>query len=240
MKKIMWLSITCFLMATALFSQRQPPNTLTPQEKKQGWKLLFDGKTTQGWMSAKGTPFPDRGWGVKNGVLTVHAQQKGGDIITEESYSEFELSFEFKLTPGANSGVKYFVQQGTSLGLEYQLLDDSLHADAKEGVAGNRTLASLYDLIPAENKHPDPIGKWNVARIIVKGNHVEHWLNDEKVVEYDRGAQCFKALIAKSKFKDIENFGLHRRGHILLQDHGDTVSFRDIKIRDLESIKHKN
>lgn len=227
--EIFWI---LFLALCQVYAQQQMLNTLTSDEAQQGWKLLFDGKTSTGWKGAQLEIFPDSGWVIKDGVLTVLVGKRSGDIITVDQYSSFELSLEFKLTPGANSGIKYFVQPGTSLGLEYQILDDELHVDARQGVGGNRTLASLYDLIPAETKRSNPVGEWNQARIVVQGNHIEHWLNNKKVVEYDRGSQCFRALIQKSKYKDIENFGLHAKGHILLQDHGDAVSYRNIKIRE--------
>ncbi len=195
------------------------------------WKLLFDGKTGRGWRNVKNASFPEKGWVIDNGELTVVKSGRGGNIITTEQYGNFELSLEFRMTPGANSGIKYFVLPGTSLGLEYQILDDEDHPDANQGVGGNRTLSSLYDLVPAENKNTKPVGEWNHAKILSRGSHVEHWLNGAKVVEYERGTQIFRALLAKSKYKDIQNFGLIPRGHILLQDHGDTVSFRNIKIR---------
>jgi len=232
--KTTYFSLLFFLLSIVFLNFKFDAQAqLSQQESKVGWKLLFDGKTSNGWKATQSETFPERGWEIQDGVLTVLAGNKGGDIITVDQFSSFELSLEFKLTSGANSGIKYFVQPGTSLGLEYQILDDERHPDAKQGVAGNRTLASLYDLIPAENKKPNPIGEWNQARIVVRGNHIEHWLNDDKVVEYDRGTQCFRALIQKSKYKDIEGFGLHPKGHILLQDHGDTVSFRNIKLREL-------
>jgi len=193
--------------------------------------LLFDGKTGRGWRNVKNASFPEKGWVIDNGELTVVKSGRGGNIITTEQYGNFELSLEFRMTPGANSGIKYFVLPGTSLGLEYQILDDEDHPDANQGVGGNRTLSSLYDLVPAENKNTKPVGEWNHAKILSRGSHVEHWLNGAKVVEYERGTQIFRALLAKSKYKDIQNFGLIPRGHILLQDHGDTVSFRNIKIR---------
>ncbi|MFC1502087.1 DUF1080 domain-containing protein [bacterium] len=208
--------------------------TLSASEEAAGWKLLFDGKTSRGWKSAKGNAFPKTGWTIEEGVLIVQAGMGGGDIVTTDQYGSFELSLEFRLTTGANSGIKYCVQPATSLGLEYQLLDDEKHPDAQEGVRGNRTLASLYDLIPAENREIHPPGKWNHVRLLVKENHVEHWLNGKKVVEYETGTQIFRALLAKSKYKDIPGFGLHEMGHILLQDHGDTVSFRNIKIRTIQ------
>jgi len=226
------------------------PNTLTPAEKATGWKLLWDGKTTDGWRSAKAGTFPAAGWKIQNGVLTVQANKgeesaAGGDIITRARYSDFELRLDFKITPGANSGIKYFVQPnldpitgtgakaavGSAIGLEYQILDDALHPDAKLGRDGDRTLGSLYDLIPAAaDKKPNPIGEWNAARIVVRGNHVEHWLNGEKILEYDRGSPDFRSAVALSKYKNIPAFGEWPDGHILLQEHGDEVSFRNIKI----------
>lgn len=225
-------------------------NLLTEEEKRKGWRLLWDGKTNVGWRSAKGPEFPVRGWSIQNGELKVlksggGESSFGGDIITEETFSEFELALEFKLTPGANSGIKYFVDPelnkgvGSAIGLEYQLLDDKVHPDAQAGVSGNRTLASLYDLIPATNLSVPTrgplfrgIGQWNQARIVVKGPHVEHWLNGYKVVEYERGTPMFRALVAYSKYKIWPKFGEAQAGHILLQDHGDEVSFRSIKIRE--------
>jgi len=206
----------------------------TAESGSTDWALLFDGKTSQGWKGAQIPQFPDTGWVIKDNMLIVEAAGGGGDIVTLEQFSEFELSLEFMLTPGANSGIKYFVQPGTFLGLEYQILDDEKHPDAKEGVDGNRTVASLYDLIPAENKMVHPPGGWNEARIVVKGNHIEHWLNGQKVVDFERGTQIFRALVAKSKYREIENFGLYPRGQILLQDHGDLVYFRNIKIRNFK------
>jgi hypothetical protein len=228
------------------------PNFLTERQKKEGWKLLWDGKTTNGWRGALLDEFPERGWAIEDGVLKVLSSnggesQNGGDIVTIEKYGNFELELDFKLTEGANSGIKYFVDPelnkgpGSSIGLEYQILDDERHPDAKAGVSGNRTLASLYDLIPAENlsepsnqKRVNGIGQWNRARIVVDGSHVEHWLNNNKVLEYERGTQMYRALVAYSKYKIWPNFGESETGHILLQDHGNEVAFRSIKIRILE------
>ena len=227
------------------------PNNISAEEKRQGWRLLWDGKTTTGWRSAKGADFPSEGWNIKDGVLSVEASDggestHGGDIITTEKYADFELWFEFRLSEGANSGVKYYVDAeinkgpGSSIGLEYQILDDKKHPDAKNGVNGNRTVAALYDLIkptnlsvPSRSKSVSPIGSWNLGRIISKDGKVEHWLNGFKVVEYDRSTQMFKALVAYSKYKKWEGFGELPEGNILLQDHGDNVSFRSIKIREL-------
>lgn len=224
------------------------PNTLSDFEKRQGWRLLWDGKTTDGWRGAKLDGFPESGWKISHGELIVLASDggestNGGDIITTDHFSDFELQFEFKPTKGANSGVKYFVDPklnkgaGSAIGLEFQILDDNLHPDAKMGVNGNRTAASLYDLITATSldtpRNKDlRVGDWNRGRIVVKGGHVEHWLNGYKMVEYDRFSQMFRALVAYSKYKDWENFGRWPAGPILLQDHGDLVSFRSIKIRE--------
>ncbi|MBL7745778.1 MAG: DUF1080 domain-containing protein [Chitinophagaceae bacterium] len=223
------------------------PNNLSAFEKSNGWTLLFDGKTSKGWIGAYKDHFPEKGWEIKDGTLKVLSSEgkestNGGDIVTKEKFSAFDLSFEFKLTAGANSGVKYFVtlnenNQGSAIGLEYQLLDDTLHPDAKMGREGNRTLASLYDLIKAQKtsrfiKHP---GEWNTGRIIVyPNNHVEHYLNGIKVLEYERGSQAYRDLVAISKYKVWSNFGEAKKGHILLQDHGNEVSFRSIKIRRLK------
>jgi len=222
------------------------PNHLTKYEKQDGWSLLFDGETSNGWRGAYLPDFPKRDWAVGNGTITVYQSAgkeggDGGDIVTVGEYKAFDLSFEFKLTPGANSGVKYFVtlsehNTGSAIGLEYQLLDDVLHPDAKLGRNGDRTLASLYDLIPS-NKPKSvirPIGEWNTGRIVVyPNNHVEHYLNGIKVLEYDRGSQEFRDLVAISKFKVWDHFGEAEKGRILLQDHGNTTSFRSIKIKEL-------
>ncbi|HEX8038467.1 MAG TPA: DUF1080 domain-containing protein [Chryseosolibacter sp.] len=231
----------------SIFVVNRLPNNLSEQEKYNGVRLLWDGKTTAGWRGAYKNDFPEKGWEIKDGMLTVldsdgAESANGGDIVTEKTFGAFDLQFEFKLTEGANSGVKYFVTEneankGSAIGLEYQVLDDARHPDAKQGVVGNRTLASLYDLIPSIKitRDPRPIGTWNSGRIVVyPDNRVEHWLNGYKVVEYQRGTPIYQALVARSKYAKWENFGMAAEGRILLQDHGDNVSFRSIKIRELK------
>ncbi|MFC4213084.1 family 16 glycoside hydrolase [Pedobacter lithocola] len=224
-------------------------NKLTKDEKKNGWKLLFDGKTTTKWRGAFLTDFPKNGWKIMDGLLMVEPSggaesTNGGDIVTIKQYQDFELSVDFKLSKGANSGIKYFVDvkqakpanPRSALGLEYQLLDDEIHPDAKLGKNGNRKLGSLYDLIPAPaNKPVNPVGEWNTAKIIAIGNHVEHWLNGVKLIAYERGSKEFRDLVAGSKYKDIVGFGLIESGSILLQDHGNKVYYRNIKIRAIET-----
>lgn len=226
-------------------------NSLTAWEKDHGWRLLWDGNTSEGWRGAKLDGFPESGWEMKDGVLTVLATDGGestgpGDIVTNKNFSDFELELEFMITEGANSGIKYFVDpnlnknEGSAIGCEFQVLDDENHPDAKMGVNGNRTVGSLYDLITAKNlsvpgrgKQFKGVGQWNKARIVSNNGKVEHWLNNEKVVEYDRYSHMFEALVAYSKYAKWENFGRWPEGTILLQDHGDKVSYRSIKIREL-------
>lgn len=231
----------------SIFVVNLVPNTLSAQEKHNGVRMLWDGSSTEGWRGAYKEGFPQKGWEIKDGVLTVvqsdgAESQNGGDIVTEEKFGAFDLQFEFRLTEGANSGVKYFVTEGegnkgSAIGLEYQILDDAKHPDAKQGAVGNRTIASLYDLIPSIKITRDarPIGAWNSGRIVVyPDNRVEHWLNGYKVVEYQRGTPIYQALVGRSKYAKWENFGMAEEGRILLQDHGDEVSFRSIKIQKLK------
>ena len=220
------------------------PNTISPNEAKEGWTLLWDGKTSEGWRGAKLNSFPEKGWKMENGSLKVMKSggaesANGGDIVTTRQYKNFILKVDFKITEGANSGVKYFVNPdmnkgaGSAIGCEFQMLDDDKHPDAKLGVKGNRTLGSLYDLIPAPADKPFNKKDFNTATIIVKGDRVEHWLNGVKLIEYTRQNQMWDALVAYSKYRDWPNFGNSESGNILLQDHGDEVWFKNIKIKEL-------
>ena len=205
MRKNILLAL-CLGLATTLSAQTKD-NTLTPAEQREGWKLLWDGKTTEGWRGAKIATFPTKGWKMENGILKVMKSDggestNGGDIVTTRKYKNFMLCVDFKITDGANSGIKYFVNpdlnkgEGSAIGCEFQILDDERHPDAKLGVKGNRQLGSLYDLIPAPEDKPFRKGEWNTAMVIVNGNHEE--------------------------------------GNILLQDHGDEVWFKNVKIKELK------
>lgn len=210
-------------------------------QRQAKWQTLFDGTDTAAWRGLNIQAFPEQGWSVKDGLLVCDPIQGAPqrDLVTQEQYGNFELELEFKMTEGSNSGIKYFVVEslssgGAGLGLEYQILDDARHPDAKLGKNGNRTLASLYDLIPAQADKPAlAIGQWNTARIVSKDSCVEHWLNGVKVVEFKRDDPAFRKIVAESKYKNFADFGLAEKGHILLQSHGDKVFFRNIRVRVL-------
>lgn len=252
-KEIRWKNIriqTTGLVATPaddIFVVNLLDNQLSEQEKKNGLSLLWDGKTTNGWRGAYKDKFPEKGWEIKDGLFSVlpsggAESTNGGDIVTQNEYAFFDLQFEFKLSEGANSGVKYFVTEkennsGSAIGLEFQILDDERHPDAKLGAVGNRTLGSLYDLIPSLKipRGLHKIGEWNQGRVVVyPDNRVEHWLNGYKIVEYQRGTPIYNALVARSKYAQWPDFGMAPKGHILLQDHGNAVSFKSIKIKELK------
>jgi len=235
----------CVIAASAQNKDKSPANQLAKAEKAAGWRLLFDGKTWEGWRGFHKDTVP-AGWAIEDGCIKkLPAQgelgQAGGDLITVDQFDNFEFSVEWKLSKGANSGIKYLISENlpptgkSGVSFEYQVLDDDNHPDAKQGIAGNRTAGSLYDLIPAsKDKKLNPPGQFNHTRIVVKGNHIEHWLNGVKVVEFERGGEKLKQHIAESKFKNTKGFGETAKGHILLQDHGDAVCYRNIKIRELK------
>ncbi|WP_396603283.1 DUF1080 domain-containing protein [Algibacter sp. R77976] len=254
--EIIWKNIKIITDSVSKYSKKSPlkpiitKNQLTINEEKQGWQLLWDGETTNGWRGAKLDKFPENGWKIENGELTVLASgggesRNGGDIVTKELYGDFELTVDFKVSPGGNSGIKYYVDSninkgpGSSIGLEYQILDDDLHPDAKLGNhEGSRTVSSLYDLIQADLDKPiNPVGAWNTAYIISKDNHVEHWLNGAKVLEYERKSDAYRKLVSESKYVKWPNFGELDKGQILLQDHGDLVSFKNVKIHPINNTK---
>lgn len=222
----------------------QIANTISEREAAEGWKLLWDGKSSEGWRGAKLDAFPDKGWSMEDGILKVHKSDggestNGGDIVTTRSYRNFMLTVDFRITKGANSGIKYFVDtnlnkgEGSAIGCEFQILDDKNHPDSELGKDGNRKLGSLYDLIPAPADKPFRNGFFNTAMVVVEGNHVEHWLNGVKIVEYERNNEEWNQLVQTSKYKDWPNFGNAEEGLILLQDHGDEVWFQNIKIKEL-------
>jgi hypothetical protein len=252
-KKIMWRNLRIRegnfppTQHNNVFVVNTLPNQLSEGELKNGVRLLWDGKSNEGWRGAYKSSFPAKGWKMENGILGVlpgdgGESTNGGDIVSQEMFSAFIFQFDFRMSEGANSGVKYFVTEneqnsGSAIGLEYQILDDDKHPDAKQGVVQNRTLASLYDLIPSlrEPRARRKIGEWNRGMIVVyPDNKVEHWLNGWKVLEYQRGAPYFHALVARSKYAVWENFGMAKEGRILLQDHGDRVDFRSLKIQVLK------
>ncbi|MBR4171724.1 MAG: DUF1080 domain-containing protein [Kiritimatiellae bacterium] len=265
MKRLVWFSALC-VAATSVFAAcengncstpkaeakcacspcaclacgcKAAPNTLSDAERADGWKLLWDGKSGEGWRSVRNEQFPATGWVIRDGELTILSKKeeakRPGDLITKERYANFALKIDFKLTPAANSGIKYFFDPKLNGGttLEYQVLD-AAHPDAKLGRDGNRTVASFYDVMPAVGAKVNPVGEWNHAVIIAKGNHVEHWLNGKKVLEFERGSEAFRKAVSQSKFKKWANWGEQKEGHILLQDHTDHVSYRNLKIKVLD------
>ncbi len=245
-----WILIIGFMFGcTGESEEDRSSNATAESSNNTEWTHLFNGNGTDQWRTVYEDDFPEDGWIVEDSVLTILASNgrqggQAGSIVTKEQYSNFELQLDFKLTEGANSGIKYFVVEnpdffegdpdGRGIGLEYQILDDENHPDAKRGVNGNRTVASLYDLIPAaKDKTVNPLGEWNHVRLISDGNHIEHWLNGQKVLEYERGSDAYRALVDKSKYNQYEGFGMAAEGHILLQDHGNRVSYKNIRIREL-------
>ena len=241
--------------ALAAVLQTMPPaaarrNELTAAERAIGWRLLFDGRTLSGWRGLGYDSVPTAHWKVADGAIEKIASGNvpkladgqpahGGDLMTVDSFGDFELAFEWKVAPGANSGVKYNVSERLSmsqapnhaaLGFEYQILDDDRHEDGK---LPSHRAGALYDLIaPNARKHVRPVGEWNRSRIVFRGRHGEHWLNGEKIVEFDLGTPRMDSLIAASKYRPIPGFADRRRGHIVLQDHGDEAYFRSIKVRE--------
>jgi len=236
---------TILLMIVTVFSASiiHAQNSLNQREKKEGWQLLFNGDNFEGWRGVNKKGFPEKGWVVKESNI-VNTGEKGGSIITEKKYENFELVWEWRLvTPGANSGLKYFVAErpgdegGYGYGIEFQLLDDANFEWMKNGKMkpnDYHTLGAAYELYePSPDKKPKKLGKWNKSRLVSNNGKIEHWLNGNKILEYDRFSDDFKQKVSASKFRDVENFGLHKSGHILLQDHSSKVYFRNLKIKIL-------
>lgn len=237
MKHLRKILLIVFGVSLIMIScKKSENNQLTAEEEQEGWQLLFNGKNHEGWRGYDKNHFPKKGWIVDNGSLTVLDEGGGGCIITEEKFSEFDLKLEFRMKEGANSGIKYYlVNDSINVGLEYQILDDQSYPDISED--SNHSLASLYEMIPPKNKDSKPIGEWNSARIVSKNDHVEHWLNGKKVLDFERGSERFRNLVEKSKYSvkyEGERFGETEESPILLQDHGDRVSFRNIKIKPMK------
>ena len=228
-----FLLVSGLWFAAALAAAAAEANQLTDQEKAAGWKLLFDGRSTAGWRSFKKDTFPPRGWAVAAGWLHCLAKD-GGDIITDAEFDSFELQWEWRQAPNGNSGVKYFITEtrNSPIGHEYQLIDDALNSDAKLA-DGKRLTGGFYDVLKPVGAKPKPMGEVNQSRLLVRGRHVEHWLNGDKVLEYECGSDALKAAVADSKFKRTAGFGEKIKGHLLLQDHHSEVWFRNLKIRAL-------
>jgi hypothetical protein len=225
------LSLLCF--AVTAFAA-DAPNTLTPAEQADGWRLLFDGASTNGWTALGKDAFPSSGWVIQDGELRltrIDGKTPHADVVTKEQFSDFELTWEWKIAEGGNSGLKYNLPDPKKgVGCEYQLIDDAKHPDATKH-DGTRVTASLYDVLAPGERVTKPAGEWNQSRLVVKGNHVEHFLNGKQTVAYDFGSEALKAKIAESKFNKTEGWGIKTSSPILLQDHGDEVAFRNVKIK---------
>jgi hypothetical protein len=228
------LAIGLSLTAAGAAPAETRTDTLTPAEKAQGWQLLFDGTTTEGWRSFRDAPFPKDRWSVEDGCLRAAGSGGGGsrhaDIVTVGRFDDFDLHFDWRIAAGGNSGVKYLLAEARPIGHEYQLLDDLTNDEARVG--RHRQTGSLYDVLPrAEAVKSRPAGEWNHSRIVVAGDHVEHWLNGAKVLEYELGSPALRSAIAGSKFRGVEGFGARKASPVLLQDHGSEVWFRNLRIR---------
>lgn len=238
--KIIFIALLIIFTATT-YSRGQENNKLSKKENKEGWILLFDGKTTKGWRGYNKSTFPAKGWDIVDGTLHCQAKGGGGDLIFEKKLSNFELSLSWKVSEAGNSGIFIFAKevQGNPIyysAPEYQILDNERHPDAKAGKNGNRKSASLYDMIPASPQNARPAGEWNEARIIAINGAVEYWQNGVKVVQFQMGTENWKKLCADSKFKNWPDFVNNpaKDGYIGVQDHGNDVWFKNIKLKELK------
>ena len=238
-QRVLTTVLTLGLGVGAAHAQSAPtPNQLTDAEKKAGWVLLFNGRNLDGWRGYKRPDATSTRWVVQDGLLTLntgdskdtHGQR---DIISAGEWDQFELAWEWKISPGGNSGVKYLVleDRDSAIGHEYQVIDDEKHPDAKVGP--KRQTAAFYDVLAASNRPLKPAGEWNQSRVVVKGHTVEHWLNGTKVLQYELDSPAVQAAVDASKFKGIERFGKSHKAHVLFQDHGDAVWYRNVKIRPI-------
>ena len=228
--------ISVVVLAASLSPQpdvaRTPPNTLTPAEAAEGWRLLFDGRSLDAWRGYRRDTLPEAGWEIKDGTLRTVAKVKGGELITRRTFGDFEFSWEWRVAPGGNNGVKYFVteERPKSPGHEYQMIDDAGYPGKLSPL---QLTGAFYDVLPTEAGKPlRPAGEWNASRIVVHGTRVEHWLNGKTVLTYELGSDAVKAGIEKSKFKGHAGFGEKIAGHIMLTYHQDECWYRNLKIRE--------
>jgi 3-keto-disaccharide hydrolase len=234
MKRNVVLLVVLLIVAGLALAADSNQNTLTPKEKAAGWKLLFNGTNFDGWRGYRMTGIPESGWEIKDGLLKTVPKAKGRELITVEKFNDFELSWEWRVAPAGNNGVKYLVTEDRpgAPGPEYQMIDDEANADGKVGL--HHATAAFYDVLPAPAERPlRKAGEWNESRILVQGNHVEHWLNGKKVLAFELGSEEVKAGLAKSKFAKYPDFGTKIQGHIMLTYHNDECWYRNIKIRPL-------
>lgn len=241
-RSIVILSTTIAFLTVILSScTTETADGLKVEFKNPSDSFLFNGKNFDGWRGVNKKNFPEKGWQVKDSCI-INTGENGGSIITKKKYDNFELIWEWRMiTPGANSGLKYFVVErqgdtsGYGYGIEFQLLDDANHEWMKNGKMKPNdfhTLGAAYELYtPSPDKKPKELGTWNKCKLVSDNGKIEHWLNGKKILEYNRFSDDFKQKVSASKFKDVENFGLHKKGHILLQDHSSKVYFRNIKIK---------
>lgn len=245
MKYLLFSGVITIIMLQAGNSDslavKDPVVQTAPATLQHNWEILFDGKDLKKWRKTTSDSLPSNGWVIEGNTLSVTPGRKGGDILTRSLYSNFELVFDFKLTKGANSGIKYLVTQmenskthhASMMGIEYQIIDDYNHPEIKDNPNGTTSTASAYLLYSPVGKKLLPPGQWNRGKIIVKGKYAEHWLNGVLVTRYTRGTTEFDAKLSQTKFKDYPDYAKADIGHIMLTDHGDRVYFRNIKIRRL-------
>lgn len=229
------LILLLFIIMSCAPKQKDQPNKMEPQNEMI---TLFDGTSTEHWRGYNAGQFPDSGWVVKDSALTIIPGEGGGDIITKNKYCNFVLTLQWKVAKGSNGGIFYRALEQPEEAIywsapEMQVLDNENHPDAKMGIDGNHKAGSLYDLIPAKPQNTKPFGEWNSVKIVADGAHIEHWQNGVKVLEYELWTPEWYKMLRNSKFIDHPAFGDMRCGYIGLQDHGDEVSFKNIRVKVL-------